>query len=117
MRDREELTRHTRLTPYEAALAPPPSRHPVSIAAAGVDDCNYRPPSPPRPQRNIYPLLRYEDYFSYFRQPANTYHDPSEDVSVPPPHQRYAFQKYNAYRQAPVCYCCGIAGHVAQFCR
>ncbi|KAH8038433.1 hypothetical protein HPB51_001548 [Rhipicephalus microplus] len=104
---REELTRQARPTPYEATPAPPPSRPPVSTAAAGIDDCNYRPPSPPRSQRNNYPLPRYEDRFSYPRQPANTYYDPNKDVPVPPPRQRNAFQEYNAYRQAPVCYRCG----------
>ncbi|KAH8029970.1 hypothetical protein HPB51_006176 [Rhipicephalus microplus] len=99
---REELTRHARPTPYEAAPAPPPSRPSVSIAAAGNDDGNYRPLSPPRSQPNNYPLPRYEDRFCYPHQPANTYYDPKEDVPVPPPRQRNAFQEYNAYRQAPV---------------
>ncbi|KAH8033973.1 hypothetical protein HPB51_018442 [Rhipicephalus microplus] len=114
---REELTRHARPTPYEPTPAPPPSRPSVSIVAAGNDDCNYRPPSRPKSQRNNYPLPRYEDRFSYPHQPANTYYDPNEDVRVPPPRQRNAFQEYNAYRQAPVCYRCGITGNIAQFCR
>lgn len=114
---REELTRHARPTPYEPTPSPPPSRSSMSIAAVGNDDCNSRPPSPPRSQRNNYPLPRYEDRFSYPHQPANTYYDPNEDVPVPPPRQRNAFQEYNAYRQAPVCYRCGIAGHIARFCR
>ncbi|KAH8038352.1 hypothetical protein HPB51_001135 [Rhipicephalus microplus] len=99
---REELTRHARPTPYEPTPAPPPSHPSVSIAAAGNDDCNYRPPSPPRSQRNNYPLPRYEDHFSYPHQPANTYYDPNEDAPSPPPRQRNAFQEYNAYHQAPV---------------
>ncbi|KAH8036178.1 hypothetical protein HPB51_018592 [Rhipicephalus microplus] len=98
---REELTRHARPTLYEATLAPPPSRLPVSIAIARIDDCNYRPPSPPRSQRNNYPLPIYEDRFSYSHQPANTHFDPNEDVPVPPPCQRNAFQEYNAYRILP----------------
>ncbi|KAH8042721.1 hypothetical protein HPB51_025553 [Rhipicephalus microplus] len=53
---REELTRHARPKPYEATPAPPLSRPPVSIAAAGIDDCNYRSLSPPRSQRNNYTL-------------------------------------------------------------
>ncbi|KAH7931670.1 hypothetical protein HPB51_029698 [Rhipicephalus microplus] len=114
---REELTRHACPTPYEATPAPPPSRLPVSIAAAGIYDCNYRPPSPPRSQHNNYPLPRYADRFSYPHQPANAYYDPNEDVPVPPPRQRNAFQEYNAYSQAPVCYRCNIARHVAQLCR
>ncbi|KAH8009348.1 hypothetical protein HPB51_015671 [Rhipicephalus microplus] len=55
---REKLSRHACPTPYDTTPALPPSRLPVSIAAAGIDDCNYRPPSPPRSQRNNYPLPR-----------------------------------------------------------
>lgn len=116
---REELTRHARLTPHEATPVLHPSHHHVSIAAAGVDDYNYRSGSPLRPQRNNYPVPSYEHRFSYPRQPANTYQDPNEDTFVPPPRQRNgnAFQEHNVYRQSPVCYRCGVAGHIARFCR
>ncbi|KAH7983015.1 hypothetical protein HPB52_008811 [Rhipicephalus sanguineus] len=116
---REELTRHARLTPHKATPVLHPSHHHVSIAAAGVDDYNYRSGSPLRPQRNNFPVPSYEHRFSYPRQPANTYQDPNEDTFVPPPRQRNgnAFQEHNVYRQSPVCYRCGVAGHIARFCR
>lgn len=98
----KELTQHARLMPYEATPAAPPSRNPLSVAAAGVDDI-YTPLSPPRSQHSTCPLPKQEDRFSYLCQPANTYYDPNEDVSVSPPRQRNAFQKYNAYCQASVC--------------
>lgn len=90
--------------------------HHVSIAATGVEDYNYSSRSPPRPQRNHYAESRYGHRFSYPRQPAATHQEPREDAFVPQRRDN-AFQEYNAYRQPPVCYCCGATGHIARFCR
>lgn len=109
---REELTRHGHSLPHGASPIPVPTRH-VDIAATGAEGYNYSPRSPPRPQRNHYLESRYEPRFSYPRQSAAIYPDPSEEAFVPPRRD----EAFLEYRQSPVCYRCGATGHIARFCR
>lgn len=103
---REELRRCTELNnevrDSQHLYNPPPA--PLSIAATTVEE--YRSRRPMRTQQNYHRETGNGRAEGYARCSATAYSEPRTYPSYP-----------NVSREPPVCYTCGVTGHISRFCR
>ncbi|KAH8027103.1 hypothetical protein HPB51_002257 [Rhipicephalus microplus] len=109
---REERDRHEAayvLSPRVKELLPPCDPGVTSIKAASVDAYNFAPhPMIPSPAMNAH--LGYEIDEGFVRGPSAV-SQPWDSRAIYPPNSNCSMSS-----ERPVCFQCGVRGHVARFC-